>query len=150
MKHLHHIVPRHMGGTDEPSNLMEVTVEEHAELHFALFLEHGHWEDYIAALSLAGIMKKEEVVSTLLSEAGKKGGSRGKGKTPWNKGKKTGPNPIISEANRKRVWTEEMRQNSSQGLLGKNKGNKRPDLSKYNRERGCVSQRDPETGRFVK
>ena len=35
--HLHHIVPRHMGGTDEPENLVEVSIEEHAELHFDFF-----------------------------------------------------------------------------------------------------------------
>ena len=43
-----------MGGTDDPSNLVEVSVEEHAELHFALYLEHGKYEDYIAYNMLAG------------------------------------------------------------------------------------------------
>ena len=33
MKHKHHIIPRHMGGTDDPSNLIELTIEEHAEAH---------------------------------------------------------------------------------------------------------------------
>jgi len=33
MKHIHHIIPKHMGGTDEESNLVELTVEEHAEAH---------------------------------------------------------------------------------------------------------------------
>lgn len=31
MKHIHHIIPRHMGGTDDPSNLIELTIQEHAE-----------------------------------------------------------------------------------------------------------------------
>ena len=43
-----------MGGTDDPSNLIEVSVEEHAELHFALYMEHGKYEDYIAYNMLAG------------------------------------------------------------------------------------------------
>ena len=25
MKHIHHIIPKHMGGTDEESNLVELT-----------------------------------------------------------------------------------------------------------------------------
>jgi hypothetical protein len=28
MKHIHHIIPKHIGGTDEPSNLIELTVKE--------------------------------------------------------------------------------------------------------------------------
>jgi hypothetical protein len=51
-----------MGGTDEPSNLMEVTTEEHAELHLALYLEHGRWQDWVASQGLAGIIGHEEAV----------------------------------------------------------------------------------------
>ena len=35
--HKHHIIPKHMGGTDDPSNLIELTIEEHAEAHRKLF-----------------------------------------------------------------------------------------------------------------
>ena len=28
--HKHHIVPKHLGGTDDPSNLVELTIEGHA------------------------------------------------------------------------------------------------------------------------
>lgn len=45
MKHKHHIIPRHMGGTDEPENLIELTPEEHAEEHRKLYEEYGHWQD---------------------------------------------------------------------------------------------------------
>jgi hypothetical protein len=33
MKHKHHIIPKHMGGTDDSDNLVELTIEEHAEAH---------------------------------------------------------------------------------------------------------------------
>lgn len=51
-----------MGGTDHPDNLVDVSVEEHAELHLDLYLEHGKWEDWIAYRGLAGIIGHEEVV----------------------------------------------------------------------------------------
>ena len=60
MKHTHHILPRHMGGTDEPSNLVEVTPEQHAELHLALYLEHGRWQDWVAFHALSGQMSMSD------------------------------------------------------------------------------------------
>jgi len=73
MKHKHHIIPRHIGGTDDPSNLVELTPEEHAEAHRKLYEEHGRWQDRVAWIGLAGLATKEEHVAMLLSEAGKKG-----------------------------------------------------------------------------
>jgi predicted molibdopterin-dependent oxidoreductase YjgC len=35
MKHKHHIIPKHMGGTDDESNIIELTIEEHAEAKIA-------------------------------------------------------------------------------------------------------------------
>lgn len=46
--HTHHIIPRHIGGTDDPSNLVELTVEEHAEAHRILFETYGRWQDEVA------------------------------------------------------------------------------------------------------
>lgn len=63
--HKHHIVPRHMGGTDDPSNLIELTIEEHAEAHRLLYEEHGKHEDYLAWQGLLGIIPKQEIVLEL-------------------------------------------------------------------------------------
>lgn len=60
-----------MGGTDEPSNLIELTVEEHAEAHRKLFEKYGCWQDEIAWKGLAGIIGKEEIIRKVQSEAGK-------------------------------------------------------------------------------
>lgn len=65
--HKHHIVPQHMGGSDDPSNLIEVTVEQHAELHFALYLEHGLLEDWRAFHFLKSIIGKEEEIKQIQS-----------------------------------------------------------------------------------
>lgn len=42
-----------MGGTDDPSNLVKLTVEEHAEAHRLLYEEHGSKFDYIAYMALS-------------------------------------------------------------------------------------------------
>ena len=54
MKHKHHIIPRHMGGSDELSNLVELTVEEHADAHRLLYEQYGKLQDKIAWLMLSG------------------------------------------------------------------------------------------------
>ena len=54
MKHKHHIIPKHMGGTDDPSNLIELTREEHAQAHMKLYEEFGKREDLGAYYLLTG------------------------------------------------------------------------------------------------
>lgn len=65
MKHKHHIIPKHAGGTDDPSNLIELTAEEHAEAHRILYERYGRKEDEIAWKGLSGIIGKEEIVFEL-------------------------------------------------------------------------------------
>ena len=83
--HRHHIVPKHAGGTDDPSNLIQVTVEQHAELHFTRYLEYGELGDWLAAFSLSGQISHAEASAEARREwiarnpehhaqAGRKGG----------------------------------------------------------------------------
>jgi hypothetical protein len=74
--HKHHIVPKHMGGTDDPSNLIELTVEEHAEAHRALFEQYGRYEDRLAWKMLSGQLTDKEY----WYEKSKLGGFATKGK----------------------------------------------------------------------
>tara|TARA_B110000858_G_scaffold95786_1_gene110321 strand:+ start:2853 stop:3341 length:489 start_codon:yes stop_codon:yes gene_type:complete len=51
-----------MGGSDDPSNLIELTVEEHAEAHRKLYEEHGLWQDKVAWQGLAGLIGHDEIM----------------------------------------------------------------------------------------
>jgi len=91
MKHIHHILPKYLGGTDDPSNLIELTVEEHAEAHRKLYEEHNNWQDYCAWQALSGRIGQEEALRMAQGMA--------------NKGKKRTPEQIerYKEAARKRI-----------------------------------------------
>jgi hypothetical protein len=61
-----------MGGSDDPSNLIELSVEEHAEAHRVLFEKYGKKEDELAWKGLLKLINKEEMVKQLSSLCGKK------------------------------------------------------------------------------
>jgi hypothetical protein len=71
--HKHHIIPKHMGGTDDPSNLVSLTIEEHAEAHRLLFEQYGRWEDELAWKGLTEQISKDEILRrTFANQLGKK------------------------------------------------------------------------------
>ena len=61
-----------MGGTDDPTNLMELTVEEHAEAHRLLYEQHGRYQDFYAWQGLSGQIGKEELIKQIQSAANSK------------------------------------------------------------------------------
>lgn len=67
--HWHHIIPKHAGGTDDPSNLVELTVEEHAEAHRKLFEQYGRWQDEVAWKGLSGQITKAEAIKEAQKKA---------------------------------------------------------------------------------
>lgn len=91
-----------MGGTDDPSNLIELTVEEHAEAHRLLFEQHGRKEDELAWKGLSGLIDKKELVHQLLVMAGKKSKP-----------------PIGHKANLGRKWSNEYKLKMSKSLKGR-------------------------------
>ncbi len=58
--HKHHIIPRHVGGTDDPDNIELLTIEEHANAHRILFEKYGRWQDEVAFRMLSGQIDAEE------------------------------------------------------------------------------------------
>ena len=72
--HKHHIIPRHAGGSDEPTNIVELTIPEHAEAHKKLYEEHGRWQDEVAwkalsrQISCAEAIKEAQIKANLGSK----------------------------------------------------------------------------------
>lgn len=101
--HAHHIVPIHAGGTNDESNIVFLTIEEHALAHKELFEKYGRWQDKIAWQMLSGMIGKEEAIHIaqknsdkswiktpegreLLRAAQKRCKDSGRKPDPWNKG----------------------------------------------------------------
>jgi hypothetical protein len=58
-----------MGGSDDPSNLVELTIEEHAKVHLELYYKHEKKEDLGAYYLLSG--QTEEAMKICQSLGGK-------------------------------------------------------------------------------
>lgn len=96
--HKHHIIPKHMGGTDAPENLKRVTIRQHAIEHRKLWKKYEKIQDYVAWKMLSGQMKKAEAIKLLqinhdtsytqTKEFSEMMSKRNKGRAPWNKGKR--------------------------------------------------------------
>jgi hypothetical protein len=84
MTHKHHILPKYKGGTDNPSNLVEVSVTQHAMFHYCNWQLWGDKRDWLAWKGLTGEVGREEIIKQLRLEGAKKGLkiSHKKGPTP--------------------------------------------------------------------
>jgi len=92
LKHKHHVVPKHMGGGNEPENIIEVTIEEHAEAHRLLYDQYGNWQDLVAWKGLLGLLTSDECTFIAIREGTKKGAvitnakrTRGDPNVPYHK-----------------------------------------------------------------
>lgn len=100
-----------MGGSDDHTNLVELTIEEHAEAHKKLWEQYGKIEDKVAWMGLLNMINREEIIHELISapkseEHKRKISEAHKGKPkPWligskNAAGKRGPN---SEEHNKKI-----------------------------------------------
>jgi hypothetical protein len=111
--HNHHIIPKHAGGTDDASNIVKLTVAEHAEAHRILFETYGREEDRIAWLGLSGIVQREEIVS-LATKLGASNGGRGNKNIPKTEEHKEKVSKTIKE----KYKHPEYRKKVSDGMIG--------------------------------
>lgn len=112
-----------MGGTDDPANLVELTVSEHAEAHKLLFEKHGQWQDEIAWKALSGQISKAEInyYISVINNTGEKNPMYGKvgymkGKTHTEEAKEK-----IKEARKKQkiIHTKETKEKIGLAHKGK-------------------------------
>lgn len=119
MKHKHHIIPKHAGGTDDPENIIELTVEEHAEAHRVLWEKYGRKEDELAWKGLAGIIGKEELLHELFVMSGKKSrppeGHKANLGRKWSEDYKMKMSNIMS--GRKITWQDKISKSKSKNWL---------------------------------
>lgn len=142
--HKHHIIPRHVGGTDDSSNLIELTVEQHAEAHRVLFETHGRWQDKIAWEGLSRQIGKEEIIKYIYILTGRARRGEKRSAPAWNKGKKNYYSEkalkAISNAqkgnnNRTKTWLVEFPNGTIEKIY-----NLIPFCKKYNLDQGALSK----------
>jgi len=132
------MIPKHQRGKcpllddiiDDKSNLIALTVPEHAEAHRLLYEEFDIVYDRLAWQGLLGIIGKEEIVRLSQIENGKRTGKK-------NKGRKMPPR------------TEEHKRNMSIGQKGKkfNEDHKRKiSLAKKGKEKTEATKRNMSIG----
>ena len=78
MRHKHHIIPKHRGGSNEPSNLVEISLTQHAMFHYCEWKLYGKRADYVAWKRLVGNLNDEELVHQKLIMGGENGGRKTK------------------------------------------------------------------------
>jgi len=123
MKHKHHIIPKHMGGTDEPSNLVYLSVKDHAEAHRKLYLNHGKIEDYVAWKSLLKQIGKEQIFIQTSSIGGLN--NKGKPKSEEHKRKIS-----LANSKKRKSLSEITRKKISKSMQG-NKNSNKHSSNKY-------------------
>lgn len=133
MRHKHHIVPKHMGGSDDPSNLVDVSIEEHAALHKQLWEDLCQQEDFIAWQCLSGQITTQEATLAAIrlanyrsrgkkripcsSERKEKQSKSMKGRTPWNKGLTKDDDRVKRYSSNRKPHSDETKQKIKEAML---------------------------------
>ena len=146
MKHTHHIIPKHMGGSDDPSNLVELTIEEHAEAHRLLYEKFGHWKDKVAWQGLLGLIPHEAIMEEMYKAR------RGKGNHMYRKPcyykmteeEKQQWKDNISKSMKGRIFSNETKEKMRVAQLGKRKG-----VEPWNKGKTGVQSKSLETKKKI-
>jgi hypothetical protein len=122
-----------MGGSDDPSNLIVLSIKEHAIAHAKLYLKHGNHKDYLAYKGLRKQIGKEQI----FIETSKIGGLNNK-----NKPKTKAHRSNISQSNKGQAshWQqgdiEKKKENLSKSMQNNtnSKNHKSPEYRKKQSE----------------
>jgi len=113
-----------MGGTNDPSNLIELSIEEHAEAHRLLYEEYGRWQDYVAWKGLLGVMTEEERMEIMYAAR------RGNGNFFYGKKHTEETKKKISEKNKGKLKGVPKPPGFAEALSKKNSGSGNPMYGK--------------------
>ena len=108
-----------MGGTDDPSNLIELTPKQHALAHKKLYEKYGKEEDYFAWKGLSGHIGKEEIIKGLLSMNGKRNQKYTQTKEAIRKMAMTKKGSKLTEEHKKKIGLSRLGQKQPQSQKDK-------------------------------
>jgi hypothetical protein len=107
-----------MGGSNDPSNLVLLTIEQHADAHRVLYEQDGRWQDYVAWKTLSGQMSRAEAIK-LAQRNGDKSWTKtpegqealksrwikrkARGDRPWNKGLTKETSPSLQQSSQRNL-----------------------------------------------
>lgn len=121
----HHIMPKSLGGTNDPNNLVELTAREHFIAHLLLAKIYGGPMIYAAwALQNTKTNRNYAWLKEKLSER-MKGNKNFAGKSHTPEFRKN-----LAEANKNRVWSDESKQKLGKTMSLINKGENNPNYNK--------------------
>jgi hypothetical protein len=131
--HNHHIIPKHMGGSDDPSNIVKLTVEQHAEAHKKLWEEHGCWQDRVAWQTLSGQISCQVAIRQAISltQKGRKRTAREIESVIESNKRRSGINHHYFGKKRTKEECEKMSK-SHMGQIPWNKGKKMTETERQN------------------
>lgn len=109
-KEAHHILPRCMGGTDLPSNLVNLTAKEHFIAHLLLAHIYNNSKLWVAVIMMKG--KKGRYINSRLYEIAKKRRAKFMLGNQYAKGAKINEKAkeAVRQSNKNRVFTETMKE----------------------------------------
>jgi hypothetical protein len=126
--HIHHIVPKFMGGTDDDENKVKLTIEEHIEAHLELADCFPLGSDYrnknLSSANVTKVWSNKQDLDIDLS---------GENNPMWNKSHSEETKRKIGEKSSKKHYSKEYRKKLSMASSGKNNpmwGRKHSDETK--------------------
>lgn len=122
----HHIIPKSMGGSDEDTNLVELTPEEHLVAHLLLYKIHKNPQTLYAAMRMHTRVRSNKEYGYLRRQFSKFMRKRmsGSNNPMYGKTQSVETKEKISQANKGRTFSEETRLLWSRQRMGKSPGNK--------------------------